>query len=178
MRNPDRPGEVLWVGRRFLKCWTLWAGQTGGKNLLFYGQRTEQAGMISRQDGRYRRRRGWMPQRLLLTMAAWAGMCLIVYATLCPLRDRPTLPISSNLEHLATFVVFGALFCLAYPRRTFTVLIFVIGSGALLEILQLLTPDRHARTLDALQKIAGGAAGVLVGRAILYLDRARSWFQV
>ena len=119
-----------------------------------------------------------MPQRFLLTIAAWAGVCFIVYATLCPLRDRPTLPVLSNLEHLAAFAVFGALFCLAYPRRTFAVLIFVLGTGALLEVLQLLTPDRHARTLDALQKIAGGAAGVFAGRAILYLDRVRSWFQV
>ena len=119
-----------------------------------------------------------MSQRFLLTIAAWAGVCFIVYATLCPLRDRPTLPILSNLEHLAAFAVFGALFCLAYPRRIFAVLIFVLGTGALLEVLQLLTPDRHARTLDALQKIAGGAAGVFAGRAILYLDRARSWFQV
>jgi VanZ family protein len=119
-----------------------------------------------------------MSQRFLLTIAAWAGMCFIVYATLCPLRDRPTLPILSNLEHLAAFAVFGALFCLAYPRRTPAVLLFVLGSAALLEVLQLLTPDRHAQTLDALQKIAGGAAGVFTGRVILYLDRARSWFQV
>jgi len=84
--------------------------------------------------------------------------------------------ISSNLEHLAAFAVVGALFCLAYPRRTPAVLFFVLASAALLEVLQLLTPDRHARTLDALQKIAGGAAGVFAGRAILYLDRARFWF--
>jgi hypothetical protein len=120
-----------------------------------------------------------MPQRFLLTIAAWAGACFVVYATLSPLRDRPTLPILSNLEHLAAFAVFGALFCLAYPRRASAVLIFVLGSAALLEVLPLLTLDRHARTLDALQKkFAGGAAGVFTGRAILYLDRVRSWFHV
>jgi hypothetical protein len=119
-----------------------------------------------------------MPQRLLLKIAAWAGLCFVAYATLSPLRYRPTLPISSNLEHLAAFAVLGAFFCLAYPRRTSAVLIFVLGGAALLEVLQLLTPDRHTRTLDAFQKIAGGAAGVFAGRAILYLDRARSWFQI
>jgi hypothetical protein len=133
--------------------------------------------MISR-DGRYRGQEGLMPQKLVLRIAAWAALCFITYATLSPLRDRPTLLISANLEHVAAFVVFGALLCLAYPRRTPAVLIFVLCSAALLEVLQLLTPDRHARTLDALQKIAGGAAGVFAGRAILYLDRARSWFQV
>jgi hypothetical protein len=81
---------------------------------------------------------------------------LVVYATLSPRRDRPTLLISSNVEHLAAFAAFGARLCLAYPRRIPTVLIFVLSSAALLELLQLLTLDRHARTLDAVQKIAGG----------------------
>jgi apolipoprotein N-acyltransferase len=85
-----------------------------------------------------------MPQKLLVKIAAWASLCFIAYASLSPLRDRPTL--LSNVEHLAAFAVFGALFCLAYPRRFPTVLIFVIGSAALLEVLQLLTPDRHAMT--------------------------------
>lgn len=85
-------------------------------------------------------------------------MCFIAYATVRLLGIGPTLLISSNLEHLAAFAVLGALFCLAYPRRTPAVLIFVFGSIALLEVLQLFTPDRHARTLEALQKIARGAA--------------------
>jgi VanZ family protein len=114
----------------------------------------------------------------LLKIAAWAGVCLIAYATVSPLEHKPTLLISSKHEHLAAFAVLGALFCLAYPRRTPAVLIVAIGGAALLEVLQLLTPDRHARIPDALQKIAGGAAGVVAIRAILYLDRARSWFQV
>ena len=65
-----------------------------------------------------------------------------------------------------------------YPRRTSAVLIFVLGSAALLGVLQLLTPDRHARILDAVQKIAGGVSGVVAARAILYVDRARSWLQL
>ncbi|WP_439711058.1 hypothetical protein [Bradyrhizobium diazoefficiens] len=93
----------------------------------------------------------------LLKIAAWGGVCFIAYATVRLLGIGPTLLISSNLEHLAAFAVLGALFCLAYPRRTPAVLIFVFGI-ALLEVLQLFTPNRHARTLEALQKIARGAA--------------------
>ncbi|UPK02290.1 VanZ family protein [Bradyrhizobium sp. 170] len=111
----------------------------------------------------------------LIKFAAWAGLCVIAYSTLSPLRDRPVLLTSLKLEHLAAFVVLGTLFCLAYPRRTRAVLLIVFGSAALLELLQLLTPDRHARTLDAIQKIAGGAAGVFTGRAVLRFDRARFW---
>lgn len=119
-----------------------------------------------------------MPRKRLLRIAAWASMSFIAYATLSPLRDRPTLLVSSNVEHVAAFVVVGALFCLAYPRRIPTVLIFVLGSAVSLEVLQLLTPDRHARVLDGVQKIAGGVLGVFAGRAILYLERARSWPEV
>ena len=115
-----------------------------------------------------------MPQKLV-KFAAWAGLCCVAYSTLSPLGDRPILQTSSKLEHLAAFAILGTLFCLAYPRRTLAVLLIVLGSAALLELLQFLTPDRHARTFDALQKIAGGAAGVFAGRAILRFDRARFW---
>lgn len=111
----------------------------------------------------------------LLKFAAWAALCVIAYSTLSPLGDRPILLPSLKLEHLAAFAVLGTLFCLAYPRRTLAVVLIVLGSAALLELLQLLTPDRHARTLDALQKMAGGAAGVFAGRAVLRFDRARFW---
>ena len=115
-----------------------------------------------------------MPQKLL-KFAAWAGLCFVAYSTLSPLGDRPILLYSSKLEHLAAFAILGTIFCLAYPRRTLAVLLIVLGSAALLELLQLLTPDRHARTLDALQKMAGGAAGVFAGHAALRFDRARFW---
>lgn len=111
----------------------------------------------------------------LLKFAAWTCLCAIAYSTLSPLRDRPILLTSSNLEHLAAFALLGMVFCLAYPHRTLSVLTIVFGSAALLELLQSLTPDRHARILDALQKVAGGAAGVLAGNAVLRFDRVRFW---
>jgi VanZ family protein len=116
-----------------------------------------------------------MPQRFF-TVAAWAALCLVAYVTLSPLAQRPTLPTSWHIDHVAAFAVIGGLFCLAYPRSIFAVLVIVLGSAALLEFLQLLTPDRHARTLDAVQKIAGGGVGIIAGRAILHFDRGRSWF--
>ena len=113
--------------------------------------------------------------RKLLKCAAWAVLCVIAYSTLSPLGDRPNSLTSSKLEHLAAFAILGSLFRLAYPRRIHAALLIVLGSAVLLELLQFLTPDRHARTLDALQKIAGGAAGVFAGSALLYFDRARFW---
>jgi VanZ family protein len=114
----------------------------------------------------------------LLTVAAWALLAFIAYATISPIQDRPTLPASSvSFEHLAAFTVLGALFCLAYPRQIALVCLIVLGSAVLLEFMQLLTPDRHGRIQDAIEKMTGGAAGMVAGRAIIYFAQTGRWFQ-
>jgi len=56
------------------------------------------------------------------------------------------------------------LFYLAYPRRIAFVCLIVFGSAVVLEsFLQRVTPDRHGRIPDAVEKISGGAAGILAG---------------
>ncbi len=115
--------------------------------------------------------------RTLITAAAWAFLAFIIYATISPIQDRPTLPASTGLEHTAAFAVLGLLFCLAYPRHIVLVCLIVLGGAVLLEFAQLLTPDRHGRIQDAIEKTAGGAAGIVAGRTILYFERARRWFQ-
>ena len=113
----------------------------------------------------------------LITIMAWGILAFIAYATVSPIQDRPTLPTSPNFEHFAAFAVLGAMFCLGYPRQTILVCLVVIGSAILLELLQLLTPDRHGRMQDAIEKMAGGAFGILIGRTILYFEQAHRWFQ-
>jgi hypothetical protein len=113
----------------------------------------------------------------LKAVAAWALLVLIAFATISPIQYRPTLPISSSFEHLAAFAVLGALFYLSYPRHIAFVCLIVLGSAVLLELVQQLTPDRHGRIPDAIEKIAGGAAGIVAGRAILHLKRAKRGFQ-
>jgi VanZ family protein len=117
-----------------------------------------------------------MLQRLI-GLAAWGLLAFIAYATISPIQDRPTLPTSASFEHLAAFAVLGALFSLAYPRQVALVCLIVLGSAVLLELLQLLTPDRHGRVPDAIEKMAGGVGGIMVGHAILYFDEAGHWFQ-
>jgi hypothetical protein len=41
----------------------------------------------------------------------------------------------------------------------------------LLEILQTTTPDRHGTWVDALEKMAGGAAGIALAKGIVLLRR-------
>jgi hypothetical protein len=55
------------------------------------------------------------------------------------------------------------------------VCLIVLGSAVLLEMMQLLTPDRHGRIQDAIEKMAGGAAGIVVVRAILTCDLLRRY---
>jgi hypothetical protein len=113
----------------------------------------------------------------LITVAAWASLAFIAYATISPIQDRPILFTLPSFERFAAFAVLGALFCLAYPRHIALVCLVVLGSAVLLEVAQLLTPDRHGRIQDAIVKMTGGAVGIVTGRAALYFKQANRWFQ-
>jgi VanZ family protein len=73
------------------------------------------------------------------------------------------------IEHFVAFAFFGALCCLAYPKRILMICLIVFGSAIVLELLQTLTPDRHGTLLDAIEKIAGGACGILFTKTMLTL---------
>ena len=110
-------------------------------------------------------------QRLFI-LAGWLALALIAYATLSPIKDRPVIA-GLQLEHFAAFALLGFAFALGYPRRTVLIIAIVIGSAFTLEALQLLTPDRHGRLLDALVKAAGGLSGIGVTRLGLPILEAR-----
>jgi VanZ family protein len=98
--------------------------------------------------------------------AAWSTLAFIAYATLSPLSERPEISqfglaiLFSHFDHYFAYAVMGCLFGFAYPRQTFLVCILVLGSAILLELAQILTPDRHARVSDAVRKLIGGAFGI------------------
>lgn len=113
----------------------------------------------------------------LMPIAAWIAVIVIAYATLthvgfvygiyfklAPYLMRPAMQTYAHFEHVIAFAILGALFGFAYPRRLILVCCIVFGAAALLEILQTVTPDRHGTLIDALEKIAGGAAGILFAR--------------
>jgi VanZ family protein len=111
--------------------------------------------------------------RTITATAAWTSLAFIAYATLSPLNERPEFDtdLFSHLDHYLAFAVAGGLFSLAYPRQTFFVCILVLGSAALLELLQLLTPDRHAHVMDAVRKVVGGAIGIAFAHLAISLYR-------
>jgi VanZ family protein len=111
--------------------------------------------------------------RTVTATAAWTSLALIACATLSPLNERPEFDthLLSHLDHYLAFAVAGGLFGLAYPRQTFFVCILVLGSAVFLELSQLLTPDRHARVIDAVRKIIGGTIGITFARLAISLYR-------
>ncbi|MCS3501761.1 putative membrane protein [Bradyrhizobium japonicum] len=106
-----------------------------------------------------------MIQRVAL-IVGWAALVLITFATLSPIRGRPTLG-GLQVEHFAAFAVMGFAFAFGLPRRALSVLAMMILSALVLEGAQLLTPDRHGRLIDALVKVIGGVCGVSAGRLAL-----------
>jgi VanZ family protein len=113
-------------------------------------------------------------------VAAWACLGFIVYATLSSAAARPELTTSEPalvvvVERLGAYGLLGLLFCLGYPRRITVICLIVFGSAILLELLQLLTPDRDARLIDAVEKLTGGAAGIFAGRAFIALAGRLGW---
>ena len=105
----------------------------------------------------------------LIAVAAWACLAFIVFATLSPLDLRPTLTMREPkiiviFEHLAAFALLGVLFFISYPERAAFVCVVVFGAAILLELAQIVIPDRDARILDAIEKLAGGGFGIGLGR--------------
>jgi VanZ family protein len=113
----------------------------------------------------------------LIIATAWALIAFVVYATISPMRNRPTLAIPPVLEHVAAFAVLGTFFCLAYPEHIVFVCLIIFGSAVLLEIIQIFIPDRHGRFRDAIEKMIGAAIGISVGQTILYFEQVDHWFQ-
>jgi len=66
---------------------------------------------------------------------------------------------------------------LAYPRQIIFVCLVILGSAVLLEFAQLLTPDRHARIQDAIEKMMGGVAGTIAGLVFLCGEKTSRRFR-
>jgi VanZ family protein len=76
-------------------------------------------------------------------------------------------PLVVIIERFCAYGLLGLLFCMAYPRRIALVCVLVFGSAVILELLQIIIPDRDARVIDAVEKLAGGAVGIVSSRAFL-----------
>jgi VanZ family protein len=110
--------------------------------------------------------------------AAWLVLVFIVYATLSPLSERPSLTatetsLSVVIERFGGYGLLGLLFGLAYARRLTLVVSIVLGNAIGLELLQLFIADRDARLIDVVEKLAGGIAGIGASQVLYAL--AHRW---
>ena len=106
------------------------------------------------------------------TIVGWLALAFIAYVTLSPIDARPILA-DIKFEHFGAFGLVGLALGLAYPKRLLLVAAIVVGSAFGLEALQLLTPDRHGRLLDAAVKAAGGICGVGIGHLATLMLRTK-----
>ena len=126
----------------------------------------------------------------LAQLFAWVSIAFIGYATLthvgfvysiyfklAPHLMHIAMRKYAAVEHFVAFAVFGALFSVAYPRRVVMVCCVVFGAAVALEVAQTNTPDRHGTVIDAIQKVAGGAFGILTAKYAIRLWHLRQLSQ-
>ncbi|WP_407170739.1 VanZ family protein [Bradyrhizobium sp. ORS 111] len=104
-------------------------------------------------------------RRAFLRLAAAFWLAFICYATLSPLASRPGLlgdtALVVFLEHVCAYALLGVLLRFAICSRPVLIIALVASIACALECLQAFTADRHARLLDAAEKVAGGWLGVV-----------------
>jgi len=99
-------------------------------------------------------------------IAAWSALAAIVFVTVSPIQMRPGDIFSIDTDRALAFGLLASAFMIAYPRHAIAVGVLVVASAGLSELLQLLSPSRHARIDDALVKTMGAAGGMAL--AFLY----------
>ncbi|WP_061937278.1 hypothetical protein [Aureimonas sp. AU22] len=98
----------------------------------------------------------------LFQITAWLALAVIVFVTVCLIELRPHDVLPVDYDRALAFGGLAALFVLAYPRSWVWVgLCVIVGAGGI-ELLQELSPSRHARMSDALIKAGGAALGVVL----------------
>jgi len=114
----------------------------------------------------------------LVSAFAWACLALVAVATLSPAQLRPELVASEShsivlLEHVGAFALLGFLFSISHRRHQGLVFLIVFGSAIVLELLQLVVPDRDARFIDVAEKLVGGGLGIVAAQCALLIRSHR-----
>jgi VanZ family protein len=111
--------------------------------------------------------------RITLQVIAWLLLIGLVFVTLSPINLRPISPLPTQLERAMALAIVGFAFAIAYPRHIVLVAVLVLGSTILLEVLQIASPSRHGRLIDAGVKLVGGGFGLLCGWFVMQIRQRR-----
>lgn len=106
-----------------------------------------------------------------IQLSAWTTLAAIVFVTVSPIDLRPADLLPVDVDRALAFAFLAALFTMAYPRHWRVVGIVLILAAFAIELLQELSPTRHARIDDAVVKAVGAFAGVMVGGMVSLLQR-------
>ncbi len=102
----------------------------------------------------------------LLRLFAWLLAAAVTFATLGPPRFRPHSAFGQDAEHALAFVLIGLAFGLAYSRNRLLTSVAVVVMTAILEILQLWAPGRHARLEDFAVDALAACIGLTVAAGL------------
>ena len=100
-----------------------------------------------------------------------AAIAFIAFIALCPADWVLRTDLGFELDHFLAFFLVTSLVCVAWPRP-FLVGAILIVFGALLEALQLLTPDRSANVLGAFYSALGALAAAVLAELVI---RGQRW---
>ena len=106
-------------------------------------------------------------------IAAWLGFAAMLFVTLSPIEMRPGDIFNVDVDRALAFGLLAAMFMVAYPRHALFVGGMIVLSAGAIELLQALSPTRHARLDDAIIKGSGALGGMLVAEAYTTLRRWR-----
>jgi VanZ family protein len=96
---------------------------------------------------------------------AWLSAFAVLVLSLSPPRYRIVTGAARELEHFTAFALVGLMLSLAYPERRLKLVVVGIGAIAVIELLQIFVPGRHAYLSDFLLNALGlcvGTAGSLI----------------
>jgi VanZ family protein len=112
---------------------------------------------------------------VILRTFAWLLAAAVAFATLGPPSYRPHSDLGQDGEHAFAFVLIGLAFGLAYTRNRPRVAAIAVAMIAVLELLQLWAPGRHARLEDFVVDALTACAGFVVAAALDWtMQRLRS----
>lgn len=98
-------------------------------------------------------------------LLGWTLVALVCVGSLLPGESVPSIGVSDKLLHSGTYFVLMIWFAGLYPRSKHVWIAFgLIALGAILDVLQGMTPSRQLDPLD----IASNAAGVLAALALSF----------
>jgi hypothetical protein len=102
----------------------------------------------------------------LAAALGWLLLAAITFSTLSPITLRPQTG-HVVLERVLAYAAVGAAFGVGYPRRLLLATAITLSSAIGLEALQLVIRGRHARLIDAGEKLLGGLIGLGIAAVVL-----------